>query len=93
MPIREEDIPKTALTSSRGLYEFVRILVGLTNSPATFRRMMHLVLGDAKDVFAMTNIDDVVMFSQTYEEHLKHLRIILERVFEAGPTGKPEKCS
>lgn len=91
IPIREEDIPKTAFTCYRGLYEFVRMPFGLTNSPATFQRLMDLVLGDARDVFAMAYMDDVVVFSDTFEEHIKHLRITLERMRDAGLTMNPGK--
>lgn len=60
-------------------------------SPATFLRFRGLLLGDAKIVFVMAYVDDVVMLSQTFEEHLKHLSINHERMLDAGLTVKPGK--
>lgn len=91
IPIREEDIPKTAFTCCRCIYEFVRMPFGLTNSPATFQRLMDLVLGDAKDVVFMAYMDDVVMFSHTFEEQFEHLRMSLERMRDARLTVNPGK--
>lgn len=59
---------------------------GSTNSPAVFQRLMDLVLGDAKDIFVVAYIEDVLLFSQTPEEQLEQVRITLERMHEAGLT-------
>lgn len=85
------DVPKTAFTCHRGLFEFTRLPFGLSNSPASFQRLMDIVLGDTKYQFAIAYMDDVVVFSQTFEEHLEHLRIVLERLRAAGLTVHPRK--
>ncbi|XP_064467879.1 uncharacterized protein LOC135378719 [Ornithodoros turicata] len=64
---------------------------GLSNSPASFQRLMDTVLGDAKYNFAMAYMDDVVVFSRNFQEHLEHLSIVLARMNEAGITINPRK--
>ena len=64
---------------------------GLKGAPATFQRMMDQLLGGLP--FASAYSDDVVVFSQTWEDHLNHLRTVLTRLTEAGLTVKLGKCS
>lgn len=85
------DVQKTAFICHRGLVEFTRLPFGLSNSPASFQRLMDVVLGNAKYEFAMAYMDDVVVFSRTFEEHLEHLTIVLERMRNAGLTFNPGK--
>ncbi|XP_064460245.1 uncharacterized protein LOC135370435 [Ornithodoros turicata] len=80
IPIAPDDVEKTAFTCHRGLFEFVRLPFGLSNSPASFQRVMDEVLSDAKYNFAMAYMDDVVIFSRTFQEHLSHLKVVLERM-------------
>ena len=68
-----------------------RLPFGLCNSPSSFQRLMDIVLGDAKFNFAMAYMDDVVIFSKSFEEHLTHLEIILGRMSKAGLTINPKK--
>lgn len=84
------DVQKTALICHRGLYEFTHLQFGLSNSPASFQRLMNVVLGNAKYEFRMAYMDDIV-FSRTFEEHLKHLNVVLERMRNAGLTINPGK--
>lgn len=91
IPIREKGIPKTAFICCRSLYEYVRMPFGLSNSPATFQRLVDLLLRDAKDVFAMAYMDNIVVSSQMLGEHLEHVRIILQRSRDAGFTVNPGK--
>lgn len=89
--IHPSDVPKTAFICHRGLFEFTRLPFGLSNSPASFQRLMDVVLGNTKYEFAMAYMDDVVVFSRTMEEHVEHLRIVLERMRNAGLTIHPGK--
>ncbi|XP_064459039.1 uncharacterized protein LOC135369375 [Ornithodoros turicata] len=91
IPIAPNDVEKTAFTCHRGLFEFVRLPFGLSNSPASFQRMMDEVLGDAKYNFAMAYMDDVVIFSRSFHEHLSHLKVVLGRMQAAGLTVNPRK--
>lgn len=86
-----DDVPKTAFTCHRGLFEFVRMPFGLSNSPSSYQRMMDIVLGDAKHEFALCYLDDVTVFSRSFEEHVEHLQIVLQRMRAAGLTIHPGK--
>lgn len=89
--IHPDDVPKTAFTCSRGLFEFVRLPFGLSNSPASFQRVMDTILADVKHKFAMAYMDDVIVFSNTIEEHVDHLNIVLQKLWDAGLTIHPGK--
>ena len=69
----------TAFITPWGLYEFVRILFGLSQAPGSFQRFMERVIGsDLRDVIAIPYLGDVICFSKTFDEHLEHLRIIFK---------------
>lgn len=89
----EEDVEKTAFITYDGLFEFLVMPFGLTNAPATFQRMMNLVLDGVKYKFAMVYLDDILVFSKTFADHLSHLEEVFKRLKEAGLTLKPSKCS
>jgi hypothetical protein len=80
MKIQEQDIPKTAFTTRYGLYEFVVVSFGLTNAPAFFMNLMNKVFMEELDRFVVVFIDDILIYSETAEEHEEHLRIVLERL-------------
>ena len=82
---------KTAFVSPYGKFEFTRMPFGLKNAPATFQRLMEVVLGDCYHCSA-PYIDDVVVFSSSGEEHIEHLRLVLERMRKFGLTLKESKC-
>ncbi len=86
----EESIEKTAFVTPDGLYEFVRMPFGLKNSAATFNRLMRKVLGDVENVGCF--VDDVVIYTDTWDEHMKTLRIVLQKLKDAGLTVRPSKC-
>ena len=72
IPIREEDKEKTAFGTDAGIFEHNRMSFGLTGSPAVFQNCMNAVLGDVRH-FALAFVDDIVVFSETFEEHMTHL--------------------
>ena len=91
-----ESVEKTAFVTPQGLYEFRVMPFGLTNAPGVFQRLMERVLArlnpeDGPD-FVVVYIDDVLVFSRTLEEHLEHLRCVIQRIQEAGLKLKPTKC-
>ncbi len=87
----EEDKAKTAFQTPRGLWQFKVMPFGLRNSPATFQRLMDDVLGEAYWRWAMAYLDDIVIYSDTIEDHVKHVRDVLDRLAKAGLTVHPEK--
>ena len=82
---------KTAFVSPYGKFEFQRMPFGLKNAPAMFQRLMEVVLGDCYECSA-PYIDDVVVFSNSGEEHVQHLRCVLECFRKYGLTIKEAKC-
>ncbi len=92
IPLKEEDYEKTAFTTHRGLYEYVVLPFGPVNAPGYFQRMMDEVVGDLKWTSVLVYIDDLIVFSPTYERHLLDLAVVFTRLREAGLTLKPSKC-
>lgn len=77
--IREEDVCKTAFVTRYGSYEWKVLPFGLSNSPSVFQKMMNSVLYGYIDKFVQLYLDDVLIYSKTAEEHLNHIKLVLER--------------
>lgn len=87
----EEDKQKTAFSvSGVGFYECERMPFGLTNAPSTFQRLMESTLKDSPN--CLVYLDDIVIFSRSYEEHWKHLEDLFRKLEKAGLLLKPSKC-
>ncbi|MEW8544650.1 MAG: reverse transcriptase domain-containing protein, partial [Candidatus Thiodiazotropha sp.] len=91
IPLTETAKAKSAFITPFGHYQFTVMLFGMVNSSATFVRLMKLVLSNCED-FADSFIDDIIIFSETWYGHLKHIRCILEALRSAHLTAKPSKC-
>lgn len=76
----------------RGFYQFRRMLFGLTNSPATFQRLMDQIIGSDLFPFAFSYLDDIIIVSDNYEDHLIQLERVLKRIKAAGLTINRDKC-
>ena len=85
-------IEKTAFISHAGLYEYNVMSFGLTNAPPTFQRLMHCMLHGLDWKICLVYIDDVIVFSSTFEEHLVRLAAVFDRLREANLKLKPSKC-
>ena len=90
--VKEEDIHKTAFVCYKGHYEFVRMPFGLKNAPAAFQKLTSKVLEPCSS-FALPYIDDIVIFSKNWKEHVGHVREVLSRLREAGLTASLRKCT
>ena len=89
--VKEESREKTAFVTFDGLYEFKVMPFGLTNAPATFQRLMQSVLTGMSE-FCSVYIDDVLVFSDSVEDHIRHLQLIFERLRKVGLKLHPLKC-
>ena len=86
VPVAESDWPKTSFTTSMGLFQFRVMPFGLSGAPATFQRMMDRLL-QGTDNFAAAYLDDLVVYSDTWEAHCHHLRQVLQRLSNNGLTA------
>ena len=91
--VDSKDREKTAFCTPLGFFEFRVMPFGLCNAPATFQRLMDLVLAGLQWTSCLVYLDDVIIVGKTFEEHLLHLREVLIRLREAGLKLQPSKCS
>ncbi|KAI9556842.1 pol polyprotein [Daphnia sinensis] len=91
--VDEQDRAKTAFITADGLFEFKVMPFGLTNAPATFQRMMDVVLAGLKWNSCLVYLDDIVVFAPTVSQHLERLESVLQRIERAGLKLKLSKCS
>ena len=82
MRIAEGDEPKTTCVTQYGSYEFLVMPFGLTNAPATFCNLMNDVFHEYVDHFVVVYLDDMVIYSESLEDHLEHLRNVLSKLRE-----------
>jgi RNase H-like domain found in reverse transcriptase/Reverse transcriptase (RNA-dependent DNA polymerase) len=90
--MKEEDREKTAFITHEGLYEWLVMPFGLTNAPATFQRTMQLVLEELFYTIAPVYIDDIIVHSKTFEEHIKDLEKVFKKIRKANLKLGPDKC-
>jgi hypothetical protein len=88
----ETDREKTAFITKIGTFEFNVMPFGLTNAPATFQRLMNQVLGEAIGKFVLVYLDDINVYSRTFEEHLQHLQWVFDQLRKANLGCRWEKC-
>ena len=90
IPMEERSKAKTAFTVSRGCYQFKRMPFGLMNAAATFNRVMRKMLDGVQNIEHF--IDDVLTHTATWDDHIKALKDLFQRVRKAGLTIRPTKC-
>ena len=87
---------KTAFITHKGLYQFNVMPFGLRNAPAVFQRLLQKVLAglnhDNEAPFVSVYLDDILVYSETFEDHLDHLQRVNSRLQNAGLKLKPTKC-
>ncbi|KII61927.1 Transposon Ty3-G Gag-Pol polyprotein [Thelohanellus kitauei] len=90
IPVHPPDIPKTAVITPFGLFEFLRMPFGLKNAAQTFQRFMDSVVQDLP--FLYVYLDDILVFSNSVKEHLEHLKRLFERLHSNHLMINLEKC-
>ena len=80
MRTSEQDITKTAFSTSYGHYEYTGVPFVLTNAPAAFMSIMNDAFRDYTDSFVMVYLDDILVYSNSWEEHLQHVKLVLSQL-------------
>ena len=94
VPMDEESKQYTAFTlGCMGLYEGERMPFGLCNTLSTFQRLMQNCLGELNLTYCLIYLDDVIVFSETPENHLQRMRVVFDHLWEHGLKLKPSKCN
>lgn len=92
LTVKASDREKLAFRCHRGLFQFKRMPFGFWNGPAVFQRVMQEVLAPFLWIFALVYIDDIIIFSKSFDEHLQHIKCVLEAIREAKIMLSPSKC-
>lgn len=79
-----EDIPKTAFNVEHGHFEFLRMPMGLKNSPSTFQRVMDNVLRELQNTICLVYLDDIIVFSTSLQEHIINLEKVFKKLRESN---------
>jgi len=90
--IREGDEWKTTFSTKLGTYEYLVMPFGLCNTPAAFQRWINEVLMEHIDMYCIVYLDDVLIYSNTLQQHRKDVSNILEAIRKSGMKVNPSKC-
>jgi hypothetical protein len=78
--MKDADTSKTCIRTRYGSFEFLVMPFGLANAPSTFQPVSNVVFREYLDDFVMAYIDDILIFSRTAEDHLRHVELIIARL-------------
>ncbi|GBG92431.1 hypothetical protein CBR_g55368 [Chara braunii] len=92
LEIQQEDYYKTSLKTRYGHFEWLVMPFGLTNAPATFQAAMTTEFRHMLDGFVLIYLDDILVYSRSSDEHVEHLRTVLERLRQAKYKANRNKC-
>jgi len=96
VPVREEDIDKTCFVTRKGIFGFKVLPFGLCNAPSTFQnfqRLVDMALAGLTWEICLAYLDDLIIFSSTFEQHMERLRMVFDRLMAADLRLKPSKCA
>ena len=92
VPLEESSRGKTAFITPMGKYHYKTMPQGMRNSPVVFQSLMDLVLRGIQFKYVMVYIDDICIFSSSFDQHLVHLREVFSRLRKANLKLHPKKC-
>ncbi|GBG61039.1 hypothetical protein CBR_g18634 [Chara braunii] len=92
LEIRQEDRYKTAFKTRYGHFEWLVMPFGLTNAPTTFQAAMTTEFRHMLDRFVLIYLDDILVYSRSLDEHVEHLRSVLEQLQQAKYIANGDKC-
>ena len=93
IPLEENSEPITAFTvPGKGMYQFKRMPFGLINAPATFQRLMDKVITPDLKPNVFCYLDEIIIVTQNFDDHLKYLNLVLDKIEEANLTRGLNKC-
>ena len=92
LPMHQKDSHKTAFITHEGLYEWLVLPMGLANSPATFQRCMAQVLKGLIPNSCLAYLDDIIVFGNDFQDTMRNLELVLDRLRQANLKLKPKKC-
>lgn len=92
IPMQESSKELTAFTTPHGMFEYNVMPMGLANAPSIWQRFIDSILGPYSHDFCFAYLDDILIVSETKEDHVKHCRKILEVLQKHGLHAKPHKC-
>jgi len=93
VPLRGEDIDKTCFVTRRGIYGFWVLPFGLCNAPSTYQRLVDMALAGLTWEICLAYLDDLIIFSRTFDQHMERLQKVFDRLVQAGLKLKPSKCA
>ncbi|MBW0503992.1 hypothetical protein O181_043707 [Austropuccinia psidii MF-1] len=92
LTVKEGDEHLTAFRTKYGSYEYLVMPFGLTNAPSSFQNLVNDIFSDFLDIFVVVYLDDIMVFSSSEEEHVKHVASVLQRLRDNNLFSKASKC-
>ncbi len=92
MQLDEKDANKTTFVTRKGTYKFRVMPFGLCNAPATFQRLMDVVMSGLNFEICLIYLDDIIVFSENLQQQMERLEMLFQRLLRANLKLKPSKC-